>query len=100
MQIPPLLYWEWFHQPILKERRTVSVGSSSLSHTDQDPSWLDYARVAVDDVLRFQVSEGPDWGRFVFIPKYRRKAFFKEVRTDVGEILRTLCQPGKQCVGH
>lgn len=28
----------------------------------------------------------------VFIPKYRKKIFFGEVRRDVGEILRKLCE--------
>ncbi|WP_127583763.1 IS200/IS605 family transposase [Paenibacillus koleovorans] len=28
----------------------------------------------------------------IFIPKYRRKVFFKEIRKEVGEILRTLCE--------
>lgn len=28
----------------------------------------------------------------IFIPKFRRKTFFKEVRKEVGEILRTLCE--------
>ena len=27
-----------------------------------------------------------------FIPKYRRKTFFEEVRKEIGEILRTLCE--------
>ncbi len=26
----------------------------------------------------------------IFIPKFRRKVFFKEIRKEVGEILRTL----------
>ena len=28
----------------------------------------------------------------IFIPKYRRKVFFKEIRREVGEILRRLCE--------
>ena len=28
----------------------------------------------------------------IFIPKYRRKTFFKEVRKEIGDILRTLCE--------
>jgi putative transposase len=28
----------------------------------------------------------------IFIPKFRRKVFFKEIRKEVGEILRTLCE--------
>ena len=27
-----------------------------------------------------------------YIPKYRRKVFFKEIRREVGEILRRLCK--------
>ena len=28
----------------------------------------------------------------VFSPKYRRKVIYNQIRTDIGEILRTLCQ--------
>ena len=28
----------------------------------------------------------------VFTPKYRRKVIYNQIRTDIGEILRTLCQ--------
>jgi len=45
------------------------LGANSLSHTRWDCSY-----------------------HIIFIPKYRRKTFFKEVRKDVGEILRTLCE--------
>ncbi|MEX1031503.1 MAG: IS200/IS605 family transposase [Paenibacillaceae bacterium] len=45
------------------------MGASSLSHTRWDCSY-----------------------HIIFIPKFRRKVFFKEVRKEVGEILRTLCE--------
>ena len=28
----------------------------------------------------------------IFIPKYRRKIMYKEIRKDLGEILRKLCE--------
>ena len=31
-------------------------------------------------------------GCILFIPKYRRKDFFKEARKEIGEIPRTLCE--------
>ena len=31
----------------------------------------------------------------VFAPKYRRKAIFKQIRKDIGEILRKLCNEMK-----
>lgn len=45
------------------------MGANSLSHTRWDCSY-----------------------HIIFIPKYRRKIFFKEIRREVGEILRTLCE--------
>ena len=45
------------------------MGGSSLAHTRWDCSY-----------------------HIIFIPKFRRKVFFKEVRKEVGEILRTLCE--------
>lgn len=43
----------------------------------------------------------------VFIPKYRRKIMYGEVKVEVGEILRKLCEmkqinliEGKVCVDH
>lgn len=43
----------------------------------------------------------------VFIPKYRRKALYGQVKTDVREILRTLCKykhveiiEGAVCIDH
>lgn len=45
------------------------MGGSSLAHTRWDCSY-----------------------HIIFIPKYRRKVFFKEIRKEVGEILRTLCE--------
>ena len=43
----------------------------------------------------------------VFAPKYRRKVFFEQHRSEVREILRKLCEwqgveiiEGKVCVGH
>ncbi len=45
------------------------MGANSLSHTRWDCSY-----------------------HIIFIPKYRRKVFFKEIRREVGEILRTLCE--------
>ncbi len=45
------------------------MGGNSLSHTRWDCSY-----------------------HIIFIPKYRRKVFFKEIRREVGEILRTLCE--------
>lgn len=45
------------------------MGGSSLAHTRWDCSY-----------------------HIIFIPKFRRKVFFKEIRKDVGEILRKLCE--------
>ena len=45
------------------------MGANSLSHTRWDCSY-----------------------HIIFIPKYRRKTFFKEVRKEIREILRTLCE--------
>ena len=45
------------------------MGADSLSHTRWDCSY-----------------------HIIFIPKYRRKVMFKEIRKDIGEILRTLCE--------
>lgn len=45
------------------------MGGSSLAHTRWDCSY-----------------------HIIFIPKFRRKVFFKEIRRDVGEILRKLCE--------
>jgi len=45
------------------------LGGSSLAHTRWDCSY-----------------------HIIFIPKFRRKVFFKEIRKDVGEILRKLCE--------
>lgn len=45
------------------------MGANSLSHTRWDCSY-----------------------HIIFIPKYRRKIFFKEIRKEIGEILRTLCE--------
>jgi len=45
------------------------MGGSSLAHTRWDCSY-----------------------HIIFIPKFRRKVFFKEIRKEVGEILRTLCE--------
>lgn len=45
------------------------MGDNSLSHTRWDCSY-----------------------HIIFIPKYRRKVLFKEIRKDIGEILRTLCE--------
>jgi len=45
------------------------LGGSSLAHTRWDCSY-----------------------HIIFIPKFRRKVFFKEIRRDVGEILRKLCE--------
>jgi len=45
------------------------MGGSSLAHTRWDCSYY-----------------------IIFIPKFRRKVFFKEIRKEVGEILRTLCE--------
>ena len=47
----------------------MPLGANSLSHTRWDCSY-----------------------HIIFIPKFRRKTFFKEVRKEVGEILRTLCE--------
>ena len=47
----------------------MPVGADSLSHTRWDCSYP-----------------------IIFIPKYRRKAFFTEVRKEIGEILRRLCE--------
>ena len=44
------------------------MGANSLSHTRLDCSY-----------------------HIIFISKFRRKVFFKEIRKEVGEILRTLC---------
>ena len=52
----------------LKQRRAAR-GCKSLSHTLWD---------CRDPIL--------------FIPQYRQKVFFKEVRKEIGEILRTLCE--------
>ena len=30
--------------------------------------------------------------RIVFTPKYRRKAIYGQIRSDIGEILRRLCE--------
>ncbi len=30
--------------------------------------------------------------QIIFIPKYRRRVFFKAVRKEIGNILRTLCE--------
>ena len=45
------------------------MGENSLSHTRWDCSY-----------------------HIIFIPKYLRKIMFKEIRKDIGEILRTLCE--------
>lgn len=45
------------------------MGANSLSHTRWDCSY-----------------------HIIFIPKFRRKVFFKEIRKEVGEILRKLCE--------
>jgi len=45
------------------------MGANSLSHTRWECSY-----------------------HIIFIPKFRRKALFKEVRKKSGEILRTLCE--------
>lgn len=45
------------------------MGAQSLSHTRWDCSY-----------------------HIIFIPKFRRKVMFKEIRKDIGEILRTLCE--------
>ena len=45
------------------------MGGSSLAHTRWDCNY-----------------------HIIFIPKFRRKVFFKEIRKDVGEILRKLCE--------
>jgi len=45
------------------------LGGSSLAHARWDCSY-----------------------HIIFIPKFRRKVFFKEIRKDVGEILRKLCE--------
>ena len=45
------------------------MGANSLSHTRWDCSY-----------------------HIIFIPKYRRKIFFKTIRRDVGEVLRKLCE--------
>uniref|UniRef100_UPI00355705EA IS200/IS605 family transposase n=1 Tax=Alicyclobacillus tolerans TaxID=90970 RepID=UPI00355705EA len=45
------------------------MGADSLSHTRWDCSYY-----------------------IIFIPKLRRKVFFKEIRKENGEILRTLCE--------
>ncbi|SDJ30253.1 IS200/IS605 family transposase [Natribacillus halophilus] len=45
------------------------MGAKSLSHTRWDCSY-----------------------HIIFIPKYRRKIFFKKIRKDVGEVLRSLCE--------
>lgn len=58
-----------FASQILKQRGTVPMGGSSLAHTRWDCSY-----------------------HIIFIPKFRRKVFFKEIRKEVGEILRTLCE--------
>lgn len=47
----------------------MPLGGSSLAHTRWDCSY-----------------------HIIFIPKFRRKVFFKEIRKDVGEILRKLCE--------
>ncbi len=47
----------------------MPVGADSLSHTRWD---------CCDPII--------------VIPKYRRKAFFKGVRKEIGEILRRLCE--------
>ena len=47
----------------------MPVSTDSLSHTRWDCSY-----------------------HIIFIPKYRRNAFFKEVRKEIGEILRRLCE--------
>ncbi len=60
---------KWFRQPILKPqaKEDGARGCKSLSHTLWDGR---------DPIL--------------FIPQYRRKVFFKEIRKEIGEILRTL----------
>jgi putative transposase len=45
------------------------MGANSLSHTRWDCSY-----------------------HIIFIPKYRRKIFFKDIRKEVGDILRKLCE--------
>lgn len=45
------------------------MGGSSLAHTRWDCSY-----------------------HIIFVPKFRRKVFIKEIRKEVGEILRTLCE--------
>ena len=45
------------------------MGANSLSHTRWDCSY-----------------------HIIFIPKYRRKVFFREIRKEIGEILRQLCE--------
>jgi putative transposase len=58
-----------FASQISEQRRTVPMGGNSLAHTRWDCSY-----------------------HIIFIPKFRRKVFFKEIRKEVGEILRTLCE--------
>ena len=52
-----------------KQRRATKVDSSSLSHTKWNCTY-----------------------HIVFIPKYRRKIMYGELKTDIREIVKKLCE--------
>ena len=60
--------------------------------------------------VRFRLPTRPRWKcqyHIVFIPKYRKKSLYGQVRTDVREIIQTLCKykgveiiEGGVCIDH
>ena len=71
-------------QPIHKESEVSTMDDQSLAHSKYNCTY-----------------------HIVFIPKYRRKIMYGEVRTEIGEIIKYICKlegveliSGAGCVDH